>query len=136
MMNTTSSRFPIRVKSFCSNPFCKWFCSRFWIPKHLLTGYFGAPWVMFHSFLLVSNAVVHFSLAVEGSLKCQSVPHSSLTCCHQRWRTLQIRIAFKGSQSDACFGTVRLEIFLEVFGPPNWRWQASPFIFRRALDKY
>ena len=23
----------------CSNPFCKWFWSWFWVPKHLLTGY-------------------------------------------------------------------------------------------------
>ena len=26
------------LKFICSNPFCKWFWSGFWVPKHLLTG--------------------------------------------------------------------------------------------------
>ena len=27
------------IYPLCSNPFCKWFWSGFWVPKHLLTGY-------------------------------------------------------------------------------------------------
>ena len=57
----------------CSNPFCKWFWSGFWVPKHLLKGYLEHKGVcvcveckkVTRDFVGESRFVSYFSVAVE-----------------------------------------------------------------------